>query len=246
MGEKYLLRRTMSTKEMKSFKKIPKLMHKLVIVVPYRDREEHLSVFLSHMEKFLGDAGVNYSVVVVEQEQGKPFNRGKLLNIGFDLSKNGHDYFVFHDVDMIPSEADYSWVNYPTHMATNCSQFEEVLPYYFYFGGVTMFNKKDFISVNGYSNEYWGWGSEDDDMFFRCLKTGKEMRRRNGVYKSLIHDKVIDKKEHLKNVVKLRAFMSDSVKKGSGFLTEGLNSLKYTLKETKDMQSNAKKYRVMV
>ena len=27
---------------------------------------------------------------------------------------------------------------------------------------------EDFVVVNGYSNNYWGWGYEDDDLLFRC------------------------------------------------------------------------------
>ena len=26
----------------------------------------------------------------------------------------------------------------------------------------------DYYKVNGYSNKYWGWGYEDDDLLFRC------------------------------------------------------------------------------
>jgi hypothetical protein len=55
---------------------------KLAIVVPYRDREEHLKKFLPAMKKcdFLND--IDYEILIVEQEDGKPFNRGKLLNVG--------------------------------------------------------------------------------------------------------------------------------------------------------------------
>ena len=39
-----------------------------------------------------------------------------------------------------------------------------------YFGGVTMFSKTAFEKINGYSNLYWGWGFEDDDLLFRSKK----------------------------------------------------------------------------
>ena len=28
--------------------------------------------------------------------------------------------------------------------------------------------EKEFRDVNGYSNEYWGWGGEDDDLYRRA------------------------------------------------------------------------------
>jgi len=40
-------------------------------------------------------------------------------------------------------------------------------------GGVTELTKEQFELVNGYSNSFWGWGGEDDDMFNRI--TAKKM-----------------------------------------------------------------------
>ena len=38
------------------------------------------------------------------------------------------------------------------------------------FGGIVMFSKDNFAKVNGFSNLFWGWGAEDDDLYRRyCL-----------------------------------------------------------------------------
>lgn len=41
------------------------------------------------------------------------------------------------------------------------------LPYAGYFGGVSGLSKSQFLKINGFPNEYWGWGGEDDDIFNR-------------------------------------------------------------------------------
>ena len=119
-------------------------MSKLAIIVPYRDREEHLARFVPHMEKFLSDKKIDFKIFVVEQGTDRPFNRGWLINIGYDISsQQGFDYFCFHDVDMLPEDksCDYSWVEKPTHLATRLSKFNYRLVYPEYFSGVTLFNK---------------------------------------------------------------------------------------------------------
>jgi hypothetical protein len=161
----------------------------LAVIVPFRDRDEHLRRFIPFMGEFL--KGIDYEMVIVEQERGKPFNRGKLLNIG-TLEARASSSYCFHDVDMLPTVADYTPVSTPTHLATRVEQFSYKLPYQGYFGGVTIFDRGSFIKVNGYSNSYWGWGAEDDDILFRCLASGIRPVRRDGRYESLPHDKAPD------------------------------------------------------
>ena len=147
-------------------------MKELNLIVPYRDRQSHLERFIPSVEKYLDDSEIPFTISIVEQNNDKSFNRGKLLNIGFDISKNESDYFCFHDVDLIPDEVDYSYTEHPIHLATNLSKDDYKEGWEYYFGGVTLFNKQDFININGYSNEYWGWGFEDDDLLRRCVNFG--------------------------------------------------------------------------
>jgi len=44
-------------------------------------------------------------------------------------------------------------------------------------GGVLSMTGQHFKQINGYSNMYWGWGGEDDDIFFRINSTGLRIER---------------------------------------------------------------------
>lgn len=147
-------------------------MHKLGIVVPYRNRPEQLEIFKKEIPKFLSSVSItDYIVIVVDQIDKKQFNRGKLLNIGFlEAQKHKCDYVIFHDVDMLPVEADYSYSDKPLQMANTFlkdGEFTRTIQRN-YFGGVTLFPSSNFIKINGYSNKYKGWGFEDDDLLLRC------------------------------------------------------------------------------
>ena len=54
---------------------------KLGIIVPYRKRPGHLRKFRQSIKSYLKDQ--DYELIVVEQADDLPFNRGKLLNIWF-------------------------------------------------------------------------------------------------------------------------------------------------------------------
>ena len=140
-------------------------MERLAIIVPYRKRQEQLEKFTTYIQQYLQNRKYDYFLIVVEQDDDKPFNRGKLLNIGFqEAQRRRCDYVVFHDVDMLPIDVNYEYIDYPVHLATDSLPFEE------YFGGITLFPTPDFERINGFSNNYWGWGFEDDDLMHRCIK----------------------------------------------------------------------------
>ena len=141
---------------------------KLGVIVPYRKRPSHLRQFQESIKEYLKD--YDYELIIVEQADDLPFNRGKLLNIGFKTAiRKQCDYVVFHDVDMLPRDVDYSYSEVPLHLATDFINSKKEI-FKTYFGGVTMFPIESFKRINGYSNEYWGWGFEDDDLLLRCTE----------------------------------------------------------------------------
>lgn len=77
---------------------------RIAIIVPYRDRPEHLPIFLKNIHPFLMKQQIEYGIFVVEQIAGGQFNRASLMNVGFleALKLNKWDCFIFHDVDLIP------------------------------------------------------------------------------------------------------------------------------------------------
>ncbi|MGE5539942.1 MAG: galactosyltransferase-related protein [Gemmatimonas sp.] len=162
---------------------------RLAIIVPYRDRQEHVQMFLPHIVAYFArdklDRYIDYAIHIVEQAPGKPFNRGLLLNAGFQIARDSCDYVCFHDVDYLPLWADYSYPASPTRLIWHGLTMKE--DYGGFFGGVVLFPNEHFAKVNGYSNGYWGWGAEDTELGLRCDISGLPRANRDGTYRALPH-----------------------------------------------------------
>ena len=152
------------------------MKHKLGVCVPYRNREEHLKEFVPIVSKFLESKDIDFKIYFAHQVDDKLFNRGAMKNIAAKHAfEDGCDYIVWHDIDMVPEDdtCDYSFPNdNPQHIAVRISQSDYQLKYEEYFGGAVVFSKEQVEKTNGYSNDYWDWGMEDDDLFWRCVKEG--------------------------------------------------------------------------
>ena len=150
---------------------------KVAIIVPYRDRDEHLRYFLNHLHPFLQRQQLDYQIYVVEQLGHGLWNKGILFNVGFkyvqETSKNYWNCYIFHDVDHIP-DTDYNLyacpAQGPRHMSLRLDKFEYKRSYGpNYFGGSFAISPEHYQLINGFSNEFWGWGYEDDDIRDRVL-----------------------------------------------------------------------------
>ncbi|XP_075745827.1 beta-1,4-N-acetylgalactosaminyltransferase bre-4-like isoform X2 [Rhipicephalus microplus] len=216
--------------------------HRVAILVPYRNRTEHLRIFTYNIHRVLSRQQIDYGVFIIEQGDNAGFNRAKLFNVGYVEATALYDYqcFIFHDIDMIPIDDRnvYTCPEKPRHMSVNVNNKSTVF-YKQFFGGVSAVNKEQMLRVNGYSNKYWGWGAEDDDMshstdlHFPCpwegflslcnrrLEiNGYGIQRRSGKigrYATLPHVKSKPSEERMALLGKWRSRVSK----------DGLNSLKY-------------------
>lgn len=200
--------------------------HHTAIIVCYRNRTEQLQTFLYHMHSFLQKQYIHYEIYVIEQTFEAEFNRGKLFNVGYRevAMRSLAGCFIFHDVDLMPENVNniYGCTMYPRHMSTSINVFNYNLPYYNIFGGAIAMTRTQFHYINGFSNVFYGWGGEDDDMFNRVYHGGFKVCRFQPYvsrYIMLSHDKEIpneNRMKHLRNGPKR-------------FKTDGVNSVTYNL-----------------
>lgn len=94
---------------------------RVAIVIPYRDRANHLPVFLKNIHPLLMKQQIEYGIFVIEQIADGLFNRAALMNVGFleALKLHKWDCFIFHDVDLIPLDDRnlYRCPEQPRHMS---------------------------------------------------------------------------------------------------------------------------------
>lgn len=200
--------------------------YRVAIIVPFRDRYLHLPIFLKNIHKFLMKQQIDYKIFVIEQIEGKPFNRAALLNIGFlEATKLcAWDCFIFHDVDLLPLDDRnlYTCPDQPRHMSAAVDIFGFKLPYTSIFGGVSSVTAEQFKAVNGFSNSFWGWGGEDDDFSNRLKHANLHISRyplNIARYMMLNHKKQKANPKRYEN-------LATGVTK---FNSDGLNSVKYII-----------------
>ncbi|XP_049421284.1 beta-1,4-galactosyltransferase 2-like isoform X2 [Epinephelus fuscoguttatus] len=204
---------------------------KVAIIIPFRNRHEHLKHWLYYLHPILMRQQSDYRVYVINQDGEGVFNKAKLMNAGYTETLKDYDFdcFVFSDVDMIPMDDRnlYRCFDNPRHLAVAIDKFRFKLPYQNIFGGVWSLSKEQFLKINGYPNTYWGWGGEDDDIYRRIIYSGMSISRPDpevGRYKMLRHKRDLHNEPNPRNPNKLR----------HTYLTmneDGINSLNYTVKE---------------
>uniref|UniRef100_A0A1I8JEJ7 Beta-1,4-galactosyltransferase n=1 Tax=Macrostomum lignano TaxID=282301 RepID=A0A1I8JEJ7_9PLAT len=170
----------------------------VAVMVAFRNRDFHLRLLLNRLHRMLRRQLIKYTVFVVEQTGPEPFNRGMLINVGVveALKLASFDCFIFHDVDMIPEHDRnvYLCDENARHLASAIDEMRYHVMFYNYLGAVLAMSSKNFFRINGFSNVYWGWGNEDDDISARTMEAGMLVSRPPpalGRYKMVRHPKAV-------------------------------------------------------
>jgi hypothetical protein len=146
---------------------------RLAILIPFRNREAHLEQLLACLKKNLANSNINHTVFVVDQCDDNLFNRGKLINTGVAIAGDDFDYYCFHDVDMLPVDCDYGFPSAPLRLYSSIISDEGIREVSSVcFGGMISISRQDFAAANGFSNQFWHWGKEDDNFLLRLLLAG--------------------------------------------------------------------------
>jgi len=147
-------------------------MKHLYIICAYRARgkqafrKQQLDTFLAHMKTYMQRYDQKYTLIVFEQNDDRPFNRGMLFNIGYLEAKklckpDEENIFCHHNVDLIPTNVDY--FNFDGHGFKDIQGWDGGLGAMYFFGGT------DYEKINGYPNNLWGWGGDDTALMNRVL-----------------------------------------------------------------------------
>ncbi|KAI9920779.1 hypothetical protein PsorP6_000025 [Peronosclerospora sorghi] len=96
----------------------------------------------------------------------------EVAQCSFNLTRNDFDIYAFHDVDLMP-EDDLSEL-YTTVPHSGPMQIARVWERYNesqnYFDGIVAFTRQQFIKINGFPNNFWGWGDEDNELYSHVVQ----------------------------------------------------------------------------
>ncbi|XP_066936003.1 beta-1,4-N-acetylgalactosaminyltransferase bre-4-like, partial [Clytia hemisphaerica] len=211
-----------------------------LIVIPFRNRELQLPILLRQLHPILKRQNLHYRIMVVEQNDQDKFNRAKLLNIGFDQGLKLFPYqcIIIHDVDLLPEndKIDYGCKTSPTHLSVGVNIFRYILPYKEIFGGVSSMLSSHFRKINGATNLFYGWGGEDDNIYWRLRMNGFNVHRQSiktARYTMMNHPRNGYTKRDIEAQQKLNYKLWNSTK---FWKDDGLNSLQYGLISVEEKQ----------
>jgi hypothetical protein len=171
------------------------------------ERWPQAATAIPYYHRYLQLQGVqNYKIVMSEQplETDKLFNKGSMFNVAFDQFREDADYILLMDIDSLPllyrkpfTAGDYLFVDMrnppthtPEHIAPEVEKYGWSLPAQHVVGTGLKFTREAYQRVNGFSNNFYGWGREDDNLYLRIMTAFGDIQRpgqNEGLFHSLPH-----------------------------------------------------------
>lgn len=144
----------------------------VVVFVPYRDRPKGWEVFMAEVAPLFPPGSL--IVRATQSPQGR-FNRGKVLNAAFkwwsetrrDGSKT-REIFL-HDVDTIPTSRE---TRRRYRMPAERGVVALITGHRRNLAMVTRMRARTYERMCGFCNDYWGWGYEDEILYYRAVAFG--------------------------------------------------------------------------
>lgn len=210
-------------------------MYDNIIAIPYRNRDNHLKYYIENTVPLIQKYLPNTKVVVIEQNKGKLFNRGAILNVAFKEYENKTKYFFTNDVDINPNLKIIKSI----YTKEDIEMFRIKSAHNVSLGGIIKVKHDIIFDINGFPNNIWGWGIEDRALYYRCcMKNINITNNPNQSFKIMPHTsnaitytgekKLISDMWMSNNIDSL-----DEKQKEEMIMGSGLNNLEYTILERK-------------
>ena len=231
--------------------------YKLNVIIPIRNREEDLNNITDRLEEIFNSQGIHAKYYIIEQSKKNKFNKGKICNAAFIESlKDGFtDNYLFNDVDVYPQKTkENNVIDFKYHQ--NKKHKNNIRhPYGFNhcLGCLFMLKADTYKKINGFSNQYYGWGGEDHDIQKRAEVLGVDIDRskfikrgnKKKIYDDWSKEKITNRNNKTNQDIKFKLrdmYNSDknTIKK------DGVNNCHYKIVNTSLYKNKMKRIKVDV
>jgi hypothetical protein len=213
----------------------------LNIIIPFRDSNEKKyaqlwPILISYIIDQVEELPVN--IIGIEQsEESGPFNLGKLMNVGYHIIKQNNcsqtDLIMYHPVDMMPKLNLY--LSSPQTTKFWDWQHGEGGKWY----KTILFTISDYKTINGFSNEYTVWGSEDSDVMHRLHINNIHVNSIPDNFEFWMTHGVHNSESYEKNSNILQNFYHTN-----DYMISGLNNTLFNILSEDIISTKIKKYKV--
>lgn len=142
--------------------------------IPYRARgnqtfrRSQLQKAIKSITTYFSKYTYQFKIIVCEQNDDMPFNRGVLFNIGFLESEKRFPYASTKYIQF-NTDIEINDVSFPMELLKFTNGFMEInscittegTPSTLFLANCCIYDKKSYLKCNGFPNNLYGWGGDD-------------------------------------------------------------------------------------